>query len=48
VLLIQEGVAVISGEGIMQGMRVVAEGAQNLRPGSVVTESKSSLAPTAG
>jgi RND family efflux transporter MFP subunit len=48
VLLIQEGLAVISGEGIMQGMRVVAEGAQNLRPGSVVTESRPSLAPTAG
>ena len=43
VLLIQEGSAVISGEGIMQGMRVVVEGAQNLRPGSVITEAQPSL-----
>ncbi len=36
VLLIQDGLAVI--EGIAPGARVVVEGAQNLRPGSVVTE----------
>jgi RND family efflux transporter MFP subunit len=48
VLLIQEGLAVINGEGIMQGMRVVVEGAQNLRPGSVITESRPSLPPPAG
>jgi RND family efflux transporter MFP subunit len=48
VLLIQEGLAVISGEGIVQGMRVVMEGAQNLRPGSVITEARPSLAPPAG
>ncbi len=48
VLLIQEGLAVISGEGIMQGMRVVVEGAQNLRPGSVITEAQPSLGRRAG
>lgn len=48
VLLIQEGSAVISGEGIMQGMRVVVEGAQNLRPGSVITEAQPSLGRRAG
>ena len=48
VLLIQEGLAVINGAGIMQGMRVVMEGAQNLRPGGVVTEAKPSLAPRTG
>jgi RND family efflux transporter MFP subunit len=48
VLLIQEGLAVINGEGIMQGMRVVMEGAQNLRPGSAITEAKPSPAPPAG
>ena len=48
VLLIQEGVAVINGEGIMQGMRVVVEGAQNLRPGSVITEAQPSLGRRAG
>lgn len=48
VLLIQEGFAVINGEGIMQGMRVVVEGAQNLRPGSVITEIRPSLGPSAG
>ena len=42
VLLIQEGLAVINGAGIMQGMRVVMEGAQNLRPGGIVTEAKRS------
>jgi len=36
VSLIQSGIAVV--EGIAAGVRVVVEGAQNLRPGSVVTE----------
>jgi RND family efflux transporter MFP subunit len=48
VLLIQEGLAVINGEGIMQGMRVVVEGAQNLRPGSVITEARPSLGQPTG
>jgi RND family efflux transporter MFP subunit len=39
VLLVQEGRAVI--EGVAAGTRVVAEGAQNLRPGSVVSEAAS-------
>jgi RND family efflux transporter MFP subunit len=43
VSLIQDGIAVI--EGIAAGARVVLEGAQNLRPGSMVTEAKT--APTA-
>jgi RND family efflux transporter MFP subunit len=38
VRLIQDGSAVIEGESIATGMRVVVEGAQNLRPGSVITE----------
>jgi len=38
VSLIQDGVAVI--EGVAPGVRVVVEGAQNLRPGSVVAEAK--------
>jgi RND family efflux transporter MFP subunit len=38
VRLIQDGYAVV--EGIASGTRVVVEGAQNLRPGSVVTESE--------
>ncbi|SOD42256.1 efflux RND transporter periplasmic adaptor subunit [Nitrosovibrio sp. Nv4] len=38
VRLVQDGLAVIEGEIITQGMRVVLEGAQNLRPGSLVTE----------
>lgn len=38
VLLIQDGRAVI--EGINAGEKVVVEGAQNLRPGSVVAEAK--------
>lgn len=38
VRLIQDGLAVIEGEGVAPGTRVVVEGAQNLRPGSVVTE----------
>ncbi|MBS0425136.1 MAG: efflux RND transporter periplasmic adaptor subunit [Proteobacteria bacterium] len=40
VSLIQDGFAVIAGEGIAPGMRVVVEGAQNLRSGSVVSEAK--------
>lgn len=36
--LVQDGLAVIEGETITQGARVVVEGAQNLRPGSLVTE----------
>ena len=40
VLLIQDGHCGYQGEGIMQGMRVVVEGAQNLRPGSVITEAQ--------
>ncbi len=39
VRLIQDGFAVIAGENIIPGMRVVTEGAQNLRPGSQVAES---------
>lgn len=38
VRLIQDGMAVIEGKSIAPGMRVVVEGAQNLRPGSMVTE----------
>lgn len=38
VRLIQDGIAVI--DGIAPGARVVMEGAQNLRPGSVVSEAK--------
>ena len=37
-LLIQNGIAVV--EGISPGARVVMEGAQNLRPGSMVAESE--------
>jgi RND family efflux transporter MFP subunit len=40
VRLIQEGLAAIEGEGAASGMRIVVEGAQNLRPGSRVTEVK--------
>lgn len=36
VLLVQEGIAVI--EGVAAGTRVVVEGSQNLRPGTVVSE----------
>jgi multidrug efflux pump subunit AcrA (membrane-fusion protein) len=38
VRLIQDGIAVIEGPSITSGMRVVMEGAQNLRAGSVVVE----------
>lgn len=37
VILIQDGIAVV--DGITPGARIVVEGAQNLRPGSVVVES---------
>jgi len=40
VLLIQDGQAVIEGAAVKVGARVVVEGAQNLRPGSVVSEAK--------
>lgn len=40
VRLIQDGLAVIEGAGIAEGSRVVVEGAQNLRPGSVVSEDR--------
>ena len=44
VLLVQDGVAVV--EGVSAGTKVVAEGAQNLRPGGMVTEAKAeSTAP---
>lgn len=38
VLLVQDELAVIEGADIQAGMRVVVEGAQNLRPGSGVSE----------
>jgi RND family efflux transporter MFP subunit len=38
VLLIQEGQAVVEGESVKEGMRVVVEGAQNLRPGGTVKD----------
>lgn len=38
VVLVQEGRAVV--EGVSAGTKVVVEGAQNLRPGSTVTEAK--------
>jgi multidrug efflux system membrane fusion protein len=37
-LLIQDGQAVIEGEGLKAGLKIVVEGAQNLRPGSIVTD----------
>jgi RND family efflux transporter MFP subunit len=41
VRLVQEGFAVVEGKAVTSGMHVVAEGAQNLRPGSAVTEASS-------
>jgi RND family efflux transporter MFP subunit len=41
VRLVQDEIAVVEGSGIVQGMRVVVEGAQNLRPDSVVKEAGS-------
>jgi multidrug efflux system membrane fusion protein len=38
VLLVQDGTALVEGAGVVAGMRVVLEGAQNLRPDSEVTE----------
>ena len=38
VVLVQDGLAVIEGEGIIPGVSIVVEGAQNLRPGSLVAE----------
>jgi RND family efflux transporter MFP subunit len=38
VLLIQEGQAVVEGDSVKEGMRVVVEGAQNLRPGGTVKD----------
>jgi RND family efflux transporter MFP subunit len=38
VRLVQDGLAVIEGSSITAGMRIVMEGAQNLRPGSMVVE----------
>lgn len=46
VRLIQDGIAVV--EGIAPGTRVVVEGAQNLRPGSVVAESGGTKPGSAG
>lgn len=46
VRLIQDGLAVIEGAGIAAGSRVVVEGAQNLRPGSVVAEASATTAAT--
>ncbi len=43
ILLIQDGTAVVEGEGAKAGARVVVEGAQNLRPGSSVSEAKDKL-----
>jgi RND family efflux transporter MFP subunit len=47
VLLIQNGQAMIEGEGVKAGTQVVVEGAQNLRPGSKVTEARSEPAQPA-
>ncbi len=44
VRLIQDEVAVLEGSGIVQGTRVVVEGAQNLRPDSVVKEAGPEIA----
>ncbi|HET7060773.1 MAG TPA: efflux RND transporter periplasmic adaptor subunit, partial [Nitrosospira sp.] len=38
VRLIQSEIAVVKGDGLKPGMRVIVEGAQNLRPGSIVKE----------
>jgi RND family efflux transporter MFP subunit len=38
IVLIQDGLAVIEGEGIAPGVRIVVEGAQNVRPGGRVAE----------
>ena len=46
VLLIQDGIAVV--EGVAPGARVVMEGAQNIRPDSVVAEAESKGQKTEG
>lgn len=46
VQLVQDGRAVI--EGVAAGTRVVVEGAQNLRPGAVVSEASQAAPPAAG
>lgn len=46
VRLVQDGIAII--EGVAPGTRVVVEGAQNLRPGSVVAESEGTKPGSAG
>jgi RND family efflux transporter MFP subunit len=48
VRLVQDEVAVVEGSGIVQGLRVVVEGAQNLRPGSMVAEAGLDAKPEAG
>ena len=48
VLLIQDEIAVVEGDGIVQGMRVVVEGAQNLRPGSGIRRRRPGLRPGTG
>ncbi|SEL40970.1 efflux RND transporter periplasmic adaptor subunit [Nitrosovibrio tenuis] len=40
VRLVQDEVAIVEGDGIAPEVRVIMEGAQNLRPGSVVREAK--------
>jgi multidrug efflux pump subunit AcrA (membrane-fusion protein) len=50
IVLIQDGLAVIDGEGIDPGLSIVVEGAQNLRPGGLVAEAvgrRSAMGPTA-
>jgi RND family efflux transporter MFP subunit len=50
VVLIQDGLAVIDGEGFVPGLSIVVEGAQNLRPGGLVAEAagrRSAMGPTA-
>jgi multidrug efflux pump subunit AcrA (membrane-fusion protein) len=48
VRLVQDEVAAVEGSSIVQGMRVVVEGAQNLRPGSMVAEAGFDAKPEAG
>ncbi len=38
--LVQDGLAVIEGDTVTPQMQIVVEGAQNLRPGSIVAETK--------
>jgi hypothetical protein len=46
--LVQDEIAVVEGSGVVQGMRVVVEGAQNLRPGSAVAEAQSEAGTEVG